>query len=477
MCGILAILDSKCDEAHLVDKAVSLSKLIRHRGPDWNGVVVQRHGNLTSVLAHERLAIVDVMSGHQPLFNHDKTVCASINGEIYNHMELRKNLSMEMLESFESQSDCQVIPYLYHKLPNFVEKLDGMFAFVISDETRHEYMAARDPIGICPLYVGYHTDGSMWFSSEMKSLIRDCTRVEVFPPGHIYTSSANKGKGGFVRYYCPSWWSIQSPLPTGKLVLDHLRNALEEAVDKRLMADVPFGVLLSGGVDSSLIAAIVQRKLSDNSGASPSTRGWFKQLRTFSIGLKGSPDLDAARIVADYLGTKHYEFTFEMKEGIDALKDVIYHIETYDVTTIRAATPMYFLARRIKSLGVKMVLSGEGADEIFGGYLYFHKAPNKEEFHRETQRKLHALHQYDVLRANKSTMAFGVEARVPFLDKEFLDVAMTVDPQEKMCIPGERIEKWMLRAAFDGYIPKDILWRQKEQFSGRMEWVTGGLTE
>eukprot|EP00922_Rhytidocystis_sp_ex-Travisia-forbesii_P033482 GHVS01049743.1.p1 GENE.GHVS01049743.1~~GHVS01049743.1.p1 ORF type:complete len:426 (-),score=34.89 GHVS01049743.1:810-2087(-) len=420
MCGILAILDSKCDEAHLVDKAVNLSKLIRHRGPDWNGVHVQRHGNLTSVLAHERLAIVDVMSGHQPLFNHDKTICASINGEIYNHMELRNHLSKEMLDSFESQSDCQVIPYIYQKLPNFVEKLDGMFAFVISDETTQQYMAARDPIGICPLYVGYHTDGSMWFASEMKSLTRDCSRVEVFPPGHLYSSSINKGKGGFVRYYCPSWWDVQSPLPTGKLDLGRIRNALEAAVEKRLMADVPFGVLLSGGVDSSLIAAIVQKKLSDSAAKSPTSRGGgSSRLRSFSIGLKGSPDLVAARSVAAFLGTKHYEFTFEMKEGIDAIRDVIYHTETYDVTTIRAATPMYFLARRVKSLGIKMVLSGEGADEIFGGYLYFHKAPNKEEFHRETQRKIHSLHQYDVLRANKSTMAFGVEARVPFLDKVF----------------------------------------------------------
>eukprot|EP00921_Rhytidocystis_pertsovi_P013656 GHVQ01022154.1.p1 GENE.GHVQ01022154.1~~GHVQ01022154.1.p1 ORF type:complete len:575 (+),score=68.59 GHVQ01022154.1:192-1916(+) len=473
MCGILAILGSSMDRTTLSARILELSKLIRHRGPDWNGLHVQPCADGTHhALAHERLSIVGVMSGHQPLFNEDKTICATVNGEIYNHTELRTRLSADMIASFRSQSDCQVLPYLYQAYnTNFVESLDGMFSFVIADATNDYYMAARDPLGICPLYIGYHTDGSVWFASELKCLQLDCARVETFPPGHVYTST---GGGSLKRYFEPVWWDISGPLPTQPLKLEVVRDSLVRAVEKRLMTDVPFGVLLSGGVDSSLIAAIVNRLMAKTAS---SQDGWFRKLHSFSIGLTDSPDLLAARRVADHIGTCHHEFTFEVNEGIDALKDVIYHLETYDVTTIRAATPMYFLSRLIKSLGVKMVLSGEGADEIFGGYLYFHKAPSKADLHRETQRKLHSLHLYDVLRANKATMAFGVEARVPFLDKEFLEVAMSIDPQEKMCIPGKRIEKWILREAFakDGYLPADVLWRQKEQFSDGVgyNWIDG----
>lgn len=382
MCGILAILGcAYSSEEIVVNKALELSKLIRHRGPDWNGVNFYRRpgGQGLDVLAHERLAIVGVRSGHQPLFNEDKSVCATVNGEIYNHMEIRKQLSKEKIDSFASPSDCQIIPYLFaDQGESFVSSMDGIFAFVVTNKRTGQFMAARDPIGICPLYVGYHTDGSIWFASEMKCLVKDCVQVELFPPGHIYSST----KGCFYRYYQPSWWDIEGPLPTLSLNLKVIREALERAVDKRLMSEVPFGSLLSGGVDSSLITAICQRQFQERIKKSEKTEGWFPKLHTFSIGLKGSPDLAAAQKVADFLGTEHFEFNFEVDEGIAALKDVIYHLETYDVTTIRAATPMYFLSRLIKALGIKMVLSGEGADEIFGGYLYFHKAPNKEAFHR-----------------------------------------------------------------------------------------------
>ncbi|CEM36405.1 unnamed protein product [Vitrella brassicaformis CCMP3155] len=480
MCGIFAILMSTMDESTLRARALELSKRIRHRGPDWSGIHVQSGKNGTlNAICHERLSIVDPFSGKQPLFDVTGKVCVSVNGEIYNHMELRKELDEETVSHFRTQSDCEPIAHLYKRFgESFVAKLDGMFAFIVSDAATGEFMAARDPLGICPLYIGHGPDGSVMFGSEMKVMWDACNHFEVFPPGHIYSSKL----GGFKRWYHPSWFPEDSPIPTAPLDLDKLKDALEKAVEKRLMSDVPFGVLLSGGLDSSLVASIASRILDRQRAQQASSKeyqskAWFPRLHSFSIGLPDSPDLAAAQKVADFLGTVHHGFTFELQEGLDSLKDVIYHLETYDVTTIRASTPMYFLARKIKSMGVKMVLSGEGADEVFGGYLYFHKAPNREELHRETQRKLKLLHMYDLLRANKSTQAWGLEARVPFLDKEFLEVAMHFDPQEKMCVPGKRIEKWPIRAAFaeGNYLPDDILWRQKEQFSDGVgySWIDG----
>ncbi|XP_024524654.1 asparagine synthetase [glutamine-hydrolyzing] 2 [Selaginella moellendorffii] len=451
MCGILAILGYH--EAHLQrSKVLDLSRRLRHRGPDWSGLY--HHQNF--YLAHERLAIVDPASGDQPLYNEDKSIVVAVNGEVYNHEALKA--SME--HNYNTQSDCEVIAHLYEDFgEDMVQKLDGMFSFVLLDTRDNSFIAARDPIGITPLYFGWGSDGSVWFASEMKALVDDCERFETFPPGHLYSSKA----GGLRRWYNPPWFSESIPsMPYNPLAL---REAFEKAVVKRLMTDVPFGVLLSGGLDSSLVASVASRHLASTKAG----RQWGPQLHTFCVGLKGSPDLKAAKEVADYLGTIHHEFYFTIQEGLDALRDVIYHIETYDVTTIRASTPMFLMSRKIKALGVKMVLSGEGSDEIFGGYLYFHKAPNKEEFHRETCRKIKSLYLYDCLRANKATSAWGVEARVPFLDKEFVDIAMSIDPSEKMIRPGERIEKWIMRRAFDDeekpYLPKHILYRQKEQFS------------
>eukprot|EP00397_Hematodinium_sp_SG-2012_P014876 GEMP01015136.1.p1 GENE.GEMP01015136.1~~GEMP01015136.1.p1 ORF type:complete len:581 (+),score=152.62 GEMP01015136.1:58-1800(+) len=472
MCGILAIIGSSESLEALRLKALILSKMIRHRGPDWNGIYMQENGNTTTAMCHERLAIVDPNSGKQPLFTNDKSLCVVNNGEIYNHMALRKLLDPEIVKAFPSQSDCQVLPEMYVQFgADMVHHLDGCYAFVITDK-KGNYFAARDPMGICPMYIGWGSDGAVWFSSEMKALAQHCCRFQIFPPGHRMESK-NGVMGKIERWYEPVWWN-EEHLPSGKLDLARLRTSFEASVCKRLMADVPYGVLLSGGLDSSLVAAIANKEVKS---ARKDDACVFPKLHSFSVGLAGSPDLIAARKVADFLHTSHHEFTFEIDEGIDALSDVIYHLETYDVTTIRASTPMYFLSRRIKSLGVKMVLSGEGADEIFGGYLYFHKAPNKEEFHKETIRKLKALHQYDVLRANKSTMSWGVEARVPFLDKDFMDIAMSLDPAEKMIRKGERIEKWCIREAFAGagYLPDEILWRQKEQFSDGVGygWIDG----
>lgn len=442
--------------------AVALSKLLRHRGPDWNGIYA--HGK--NILCHERLAIVDLISGSQPLYNEKRSVILSVNGEIYNHQVLRKSLHQH---EFSSNSDCEPILHLYEEEgTDFIKKLRGMYAFVLFDEEKDRYIAARDPIGIIPLYYGYARDGSMWFASEMKALVQDCTQIKVFPPGHYYDSIT----GTFERFYNPPWLDLETP-PSKLLQPSDIRTLFENAVSSHLMSDAPFGVLLSGGLDSSLVASIAGRHVRDHEDA----RSWFSNLHTFAIGLEGSPDLEKAEIVAQYIGSKHSGFTFTIQEGIDALHDVIYHTETYDVTTIRASTPMYLMTRRIKATGVKMVLSGEGADEIFGGYLYFHKAPNAYEFFHETKSKIEKLHLYDCLRCNKAMSAFGVEARVPFLDQTFLDEMMMMDPRLKMTrdqvSSKSRIEKHVLRNAFskenvgpgEPYLPDSVLWRQKEQFS------------
>ncbi|XP_017236466.1 asparagine synthetase [glutamine-hydrolyzing] [Daucus carota subsp. sativus] len=464
MCGILAVLGCSDDSQAKRVRVLELSRRLKHRGPDWSGLY--QYGD--SYLAHQRLAIIDPASGDQPLYNEDEKIVVTVNGEIYNHEELRRSLPNH---KFKTGSDCDVIAHLYEEHgENFVDMLDGMFSFVLLDTRDNSFIVARDAIGITPLYIGWGLDGSIWISSEMKGLNDDCEHFEAFPPGHLYSSKT----GGLKRWYNPTWFSEAIPsAPYDPLVL---RRAFEDAVIKRLMTDVPFGVLLSGGLDSSLVASITARHLAGTKAA----KQWGAQLHSFCVGLEGSPDLKAGKEVAEYLGTVHHEFHFTVQDGIDAIEDVIYHIETYDVTTIRASTPMFLMSRKIKSLGVKMVISGEGSDEIFGGYLYFHKAPNKEEFHRETCHKIKALHQYDCLRANKATSAWGLEARVPFLDKEFINVAMNIDPEWKMIKPEEkRIEKWILRKAFDDeerpYLPKHILYRQKEQFSDGVgySWIDG----
>ncbi|KAK6923407.1 Glutamine amidotransferase type 2 domain [Dillenia turbinata] len=455
MCGILAVFGIVDNSLAKRSRIIELSRRLRHRGPDWSGL----HCHEDCYLAHQRLAIIDPTSGDQPLYNQDKTIVVTVNGEIYNHKQLREKLPNHQ---FRTGSDCEVIAHLYEEYgEDFVDMLDGMFSFVLLDTRDKSFIAARDAIGITPLYMGWGLDGSIWFASEMKALSDDCERFISFLPGHIYSSK----QGGGI-----------TPHGTQKAFLQVHMNPYFCAVMKRLMTDVPFGVLLSGGLDSSLVASVASRHMAESEAACQ----WGSQLHTFCIGLKGSPDLKAAREVADYLGTRHHEFHFTVQEGIDAIEEVIYHIETYDVTTVRASTPMFLMSRKIRSLGVKMVLSGEGSDEIFGGYLYFHKAPSKEEFHEETCRKIKALHLYDCLRANKSTSAWGVEARVPFLDKEFINVAMSIDPEWKMIRPDlGRIEKWLLRNAFDDeqkpYLPKHILYRQKEQFSDGVgySWIDG----
>ncbi|PFH32730.1 putative asparagine synthetase [Besnoitia besnoiti] len=475
MCGILAILMSGLDYEQLRQLALSRSRLLRHRGPDWNGVHLQQcSASLFNVLCHERLAVVDPASGKQPLFDSTKSIACTVNGEIYNHVVLKETmLPVEEVTQWTTCSDCQPLPSLYKfhgtKMCNM---LDGMFAFVISDGRTGDFLAARDPLGLCPMYVGYASDGSMWFASELKALTRDCEQVTVFPPGHFYSSKLNEGKGGFERYYNPSWWGLERPLPTRKCDLSHLREALEAAVRKRLMCDVPFGMLVSGRLDSSIVAAIAAREFQKMSEKEKDSHLWTHQLYSFSIGLKGSADSQAAKKVADVLGTHHYDFTFELDEGLDALDDVIYMIETYDITTVRAAVPMYLLCRLVKSMGIKVVLTGEGADEVFGGYSYFRDAPTPEAFHRELQRKLDLLHYYGILRAGKASMAWGIEARVPFLDREFLEFAMNVDPADKMCAQG-RMEKQILRDAFKGYLPDEILYRPKQQFGEAVgsEWI------
>jgi asparagine synthase (glutamine-hydrolysing) len=444
----------KTDPAALRTQALELSKLTRHRGPDWSGI----HTTDNAILVHERLAIVDVDTGAQPLFNVEKSQSLVVNGEIYNHKELASKLGVDY--QFQTKSDCEIILALYKEYGNqFLDKLRGMFAFCLYDEDQDRYLIARDHMGIIPLYIGWDEHGNFYFCSEMKALTPVCNRVEVFPPGH-YLDSA---EGEIKPYYKRDWQSYDN-VKDNKTSREELRAALESSVKSHLMSDVPYGVLLSGGLDSSIISAIAQKYSQRRVEDDEKTQAWWPRLHSFAVGLVGSPDLAAAQKVADHIGTVHHEVHFTVQEGLDAVRDVIYHLETYDVTTIRAATPMYLMARKIKAMGIKMVLSGEGADEIFGGYLYFHKAPNAKEFHEELLRKLDMLYLYDCLRANKAMAAWGVEARVPFLDKEFMDVAMRLNPQDKMCGNG-RIEKRVLRECFAHYLPESVAWRQKEQFS------------
>ena len=454
MCGFFCLFDPAGNAERLRPVALGQARLLRHRGPDWSGV----YSDSRAILAHERLAIVDVVHGAQPLLSSDEAQVLAVNGEIYNHRELRRRFPDY---AFRTDSDCEVILPLYRTLKpaEFLNLLDGMFAFALWDKAADDYLIARDPIGIIPLYTGRDAEGRLYVSSELKALIGVCVSVEEFPPGSFLT----RGMSAPESYYKPGWRSFEA-VEHGPSDPAALRVALEKAVHSHLMTDVPYGVLLSGGLDSSLIAALTARFAARRIEDDDKSQAWWPRLHTFSIGLEGSPDLAAARTVAESLGTAHHEFHFTVQEGLDALSDVVYHIETYDVTTIRASTPMYLLARRIRAMGIKMVLSGEGADEIFGGYLYFHMAPDDREFHDELVRKLDALHSYDCLRANKSTAAWGVEARVPFLDREFLDVAMNIAPSAKRPFNG-RIEKNILREAGRGLLPDSILWRQKEQFS------------
>ena len=454
MCGIVCAFDLKVKSSELRPNLLDMSKKIRHRGPDWSGIF----SNEKAILAHERLAIVDPTSGKQPLFSSDGKLVLAANGEIYNHLDLKKELVSEY--QFKTNSDCEVILALYEKYGcDFIDKLNGIFAFAIYDIDKNEYFIARDHIGIIPLYMGWDDDGTFYVASELKALEYKCTKIELFPPGNYLYSNDEKLK----KWYQYDWSDFKS-VEKNNTSINDIRTALESAVHRQLMTDVPYGVLLSGGLDSSIISAVVKKYADKRIESGDATDAWWPQLHSFSVGLKGSPDLKSAKLVADHIGSIHHEIIFTIQEGLDAIKDVIYNLETYDITTVRASTPMYLMARVIKSMGIKMVLSGEGADEIFGGYLYFHKAPNAEEFHNETVRKLSKLHLYDCLRANKSLAAWGVEGRVPFLDKDFIDIAMNINPKDKM-ITEDRMEKWVLREAFKDYLPKEIAWRQKEQFS------------
>ena len=454
MCSIFGILDIKSDAVALRKTALEMSKRLRHRGPDWSGI----YSTDKAILVHERLSIVDPGNGAQPLYNPDRTHVLAVNGEIYNHKELEKALTVDF--QFQTGSDCEVILAKYkEKGPAFLDEINGIFAFILYDAVEDSYLIGRDHMGIIPLYMGYDERGNFYVASEMKALTPVCKSVQEFPPGHYLWSK----DGELTRYYQRDWMEYDNVKDN---VTDKLarRDALEDAVKRQLMCDVPYGVLLSGGLDSSIISAVTKQYAARRVEDDGKSEAWWPQLHSFAVGLKGSPDLSAAQKVADHLGTIHHEITFTVQEGLDALRDVIYHLETYDVTTIRASTPMYLMARFIKAMGIKMVLSGEGSDELFGGYLYFHKAPDAKEFHEETVRKLSQLHMYDCLRANKSMAAWGVEGRVPFLDKEFMDVAMRVNPKDKMCGNG-KIEKHLLREAFEHYLPKEVAWRQKEQFS------------
>ena len=454
MCGIAAIFNIKCQSPEWRKKALAMAKKIRHRGPDWSGI----YCGSSAILAHERLSIVDPQSGGQPLYSPDRKQVLAVNGEIYNHREIRQRYVGQY--EFQTGSDCEVILALYRdKGIDFLEELNGIFAFALYDEERDEFLIARDPIGVIPLYIGYDSDGTLYCASELKALEGFCERYEPFLPGHYYSSREKK----MVRWYKREWTRYDAVKDNPASIFE-LREALEEAVRRQLMSDVPYGVLLSGGLDSSVISAIAKRFAARRVETDGQKEAWWPQLHSFAIGLRGAPDLAKAREVADYIGTVHHEINYTIQEGLDAVRDVIYYIETYDVTTVRASTPMYLLARVIKSMGIKMVLSGEGADEVFGGYLYFHKAPDARAFHEETVRKLSKLYLYDCLRANKALSAWGVEGRVPFLDKEFLDVAMRLNPQAKMC-PGKTIEKRIVREAFADMLPDTVAWRQKEQFS------------
>lgn len=455
MCGIFGILDIKTDVSELRMKALELSKLLRHRGPDWSGI----WNNDNAILCHERLAIVDVDNGAQPLTNRNENLILAVNGEIYNHKELTAQHADDY--EFKTKSDCEVILPLFEQFgPEFIDNLKGMFAFVLYDDATGDYLIARDHMGIIPLYTGFDEHGNFYVASELKALVPVCKTVQEFPPGHYLHSKT----GELVKYYNREWREFDN-VANNETSLDELREAFEKAVKSHLMSDVPYAVLLSGGLDSSLVSAVAAKYVAKRIEDEDRSDAWWPRLHSFAVGLEGAPDLVAAQKVADMIGTVHHEIHFTIQEGIDAIRDVIYFLETYDVTTIRASTPMYLMSRKIKAMGIKMVLSGEGSDEIFGGYLYFHKAPNAREFHEETVRKLDRLHMFDCARANKATCAWGVEARVPFLDKEFIDVAMRLNPQDKMCVDG-RMEKWILRKAFDNgeFLPPEILWRQKEQF-------------
>ena len=454
MCGIVSIFNIKEQTPELRKKALAMSKKIRHRGPDWSGIYCGK----SAILCHERLSIVDPQSGKQPLFAPDNKQVLAVNGEIYNHQDIRKQYAGKY--QFQTGSDCEVILALYRdKGINFLEDLNGIYAFALYDEANDDFLIARDPIGVIPLYIGHDKDGTIYCASELKALEGFCDEYEPFLPGHYYRGS----EGKMVKWYKRDWESYDSVKNNGASVND-VHNALEAAVKRQLMSDVPYGVLLSGGLDSSVISAIAKKYVAHRIETNSTQAAWWPQLHSFAVGLKGAPDLAKAKEVADFIGTVHHEINYTIQEGLDAVRDVIYFIETYDVTTVRASTPMYLLARVIKSMGIKMVLSGEGADEVFGGYLYFHKAPNARAFHEETVRKLSKLHLYDCLRANKSLSAWGVEGRVPFLDKDFLDVAMRLNPEAKMC-PGKTIEKKIVREAFADMLPEDVAWRQKEQFS------------
>ncbi len=454
MCGIVCAFDVKESTEVLRPQLLEMSKKVRHRGPDWSGI----YANDKAILAHERLAIVDPASGKQPLVSEDGKLILAANGEIYNHRELRKQF--EGRYHFKTESDCEVILALYQeKGADFLDEMNGIFGFAIYDTDNDSYFIARDHMGIIPLYMGWDKNGTFYVASELKALEGTCTTIELFPPGHYLHSS----DGELKQWYTREWMEYEA-VKENATSISEIRDALEAAVHRQLMSDVPYGVLLSGGLDSSVTSAIAKKYSQKRIESDDIKEAWWPQLHSFSVGLEGSPDLAAAQKVADHIGTVHHEIKFTIQEGLDAIKDVIYNLETYDITTIRASTPMYLMARVIKSMGIKMVLSGEGADELFGGYLYFHKAPNAKEFHEETVRKLDKLHMYDCLRANKSLAAWGIEGRVPFLDKEFMDVAMRMNPQDKM-INGERMEKWVLRKAFESYLPESVVWRQKEQFS------------
>ena len=468
MCGIVGLFKVKEQTQELRQKALKMSQKIRHRGPDWSGI----YCGGSAILAHERLSIVDPESGGQPLFSPDRKQVLAVNGEIYNHQEIRRQFAGRY--EFQTGSDCEVILSLYRSLNltsdkgnddmhrqicNMLEQLNGIFAFALYDEERDTFLIARDPIGVIPLYIGYDSDGTIYVASELKALEGQCERYEPFLPGHYLWS----GDPSLKRYYRRDWFDFEAVKDNAASVTA-IHDALTDAVKRQLMSDVPYGVLLSGGLDSSVISAIAEKFSEHRIEDDSKTRAYWPRLHSFAVGLKGAPDLAKAKMVADHIGTVHHEINYTIQEGLDAIRDVIYFIETYDVTTVRASTPMYLLARVIKSMGIKMVLSGEGADEIFGGYLYFHKAPSAKDFHEETVRKLGKLYLYDCLRANKSLSAWGVEGRVPFLDKEFLDVAMRTNPEAKMC-PCTTMEKKIVREAFADMLPAEVAWRQKEQFS------------
>ena len=462
MCGIVCVFELKQSSEELRPQVLDMSKSIRHRGPDWSGIF----SNNKTVMAHERLAIVDPTSGKQPLFSADGRYVLAANGEIYNHKELQAQL--EGKYDFQTASDCEIILALYQdKGPDFIDEMNGIFGFALYDTLKDEYFIARDHMGIIPLYMGWDQNGTFYVASELKALEGVCTKIELFPPGHYMTSETKVP----VQWYNRDWMEFDA-VKDNETSIDDLHDSLAAAVRRQLMSDVPYGVLLSGGLDSSVTSALAKLYAAKRIEADDDQAAWWPQLHSFAVGLEGSPDLEAAAKVAKHIDTVHHEVKFTIQEGLDAIRDVVYHLETYDITTIRASTPMYLLARAIKSLGIKMVLSGEGADELFGGYLYFHKAPTPKDFHEETVRKLDKLHQYDCLRANKSLAAWGIEGRVPFLDKEFMDVAMRINPSDKM-ITSDRMEKWVIRKAFEQYLPESVAWRQKEQFSDGVgyDWI------